>query len=86
MKNFKAKRLDNGEFVTGWFTKKKIGQLIVPVIERYRECDTGDYIESVEIDGETILEVCDDEPVCSMCDAKATVLFCQSCFNDSYVI
>jgi len=54
---FKAKRLDNGEWIKGWFTKKEIGNLIVPVIERYREWDTGDYIESVEIDGETLTKI-----------------------------
>jgi len=54
---FKAKRLDNGEWITGWFTKKEIGNLIVPVIERYREWDTGDYIETIEIDGETLMYI-----------------------------
>ena len=51
---FKAKRLDNGDWVKGWFTKKKIGSLIVPVIEKYKEWDSGDYIETFEIDGETL--------------------------------
>lgn len=51
---FKAKRLDNGEWITGFFTKKKIGSLIVSVIEKYVECDSGDYMESYEIDGTTI--------------------------------
>lgn len=51
---FTAKRLDNGKYITGWFTKKKIGNLIVPVIEVYREWDTGDYIETCEIDGSTL--------------------------------
>ena len=51
---FTANRLDNGEPITGFFTKKKIGNLIVPVIERYREWDTGDYIESIEVDGSTL--------------------------------
>lgn len=54
---FKAKRLDNGEWVIGWFTKKEIGNLIVPVIERYREWDTGDYIETIEIDGKTLMYI-----------------------------
>jgi len=51
---FKAKRLDNGEWIEGFFTKKLIGSLIVPVIEVIKEWDTGDYIESYEIDGNTL--------------------------------
>lgn len=51
---FKAKRLDNNEYIVGFFTKKQIGNLIVPVIEVYKEWDTGDYIESYEIDGDTL--------------------------------
>jgi len=53
---FKAKRLDNSEWVEGFFTKKQInkGGLFVPVIERIREHDNGDYIESIEIDGTTL--------------------------------
>lgn len=51
---FRAKRIDNGEWVTGFFTKKEIGSLIVPVIEVYKEWDTGDYMESYEIDGDTL--------------------------------
>ena len=51
---FKAKRIDNGEWITGFFTKKKIGNLIVPIIEVCKESDSGDYIESYEIDGNTL--------------------------------
>lgn len=51
---FTAKRSDTGESITGFFTNKKIGQLIVPVIEVYKEWDSGDYMESYEIDGETL--------------------------------
>lgn len=51
---FKAKRVDNGECIEGFFTKKQIGNLIVPVIERYKEYDSGDYIESIEVDGSTV--------------------------------
>ena len=51
---FKAKRLDNGEWIEGFFTKKKLTSIFVPVIERIIECDSGDYIESVEVDGNTL--------------------------------
>jgi len=51
---FKAKRIDTGDWVTGFFTKKKVGQLIVPVIEVYKEWDTGDYMDYHEIDVETL--------------------------------
>lgn len=51
---FKAKRIDNGEYVTGFFTKKKVGSLIVPVIEVYKEWDSGDYMEYYEVDGDTL--------------------------------
>lgn len=53
---FKAISLD-GTVVNGYFTKKKIGNLIVPVIERYREHDNGDYMESIEIDGDTLEQI-----------------------------
>lgn len=53
---FKAKRVDNGEWVEGLFTKKKIGQLIAPIINKYREWDSGDYMEEWEIDGETLCQ------------------------------
>ncbi len=51
---FKGQRLDNEEWIEGWFTKKQIGSLFCPVIERLREWDSGDYIETVEIDGATL--------------------------------
>lgn len=53
---FTAKRIDNNELITGFFTKKKIGGLFVPVIEVIKEWDTGDYIESYEVDGDTIIK------------------------------
>ena len=52
---YKAKKL-NGEWTEGWFTKVESGNLIVPCLQRYREHDTGDYIESVEINGETLCQ------------------------------
>lgn len=52
---FKAKRIDTGDWVTGFFTNKKIGNLICPVIEVYKEWDSGDYMESYEIDGKTLI-------------------------------
>lgn len=51
---FKAKRIDNGQWVTGFFTKKQVGGLFVPVIEVIKEWDSGDYIESYEVDGDTL--------------------------------
>jgi hypothetical protein len=51
---FRAKRIDNGQWVTGFFTKKQVGGLFVPVIEVIKEWDSGDYIESYEVDGDTI--------------------------------
>lgn len=51
---FKAKRIDNGQWVTGFFTKKQVGGLFVPVIEVIKEWDSGDYIESYEVDGDTV--------------------------------
>lgn len=54
---FKGKRIDNSEWVVGFFTKKKIGSLIVPVIEVIKECDSGDYIETYEIDGDTLIDI-----------------------------
>lgn len=54
---FKARRLDTGDWVTGFFTKKKIGNLICPVIEVYKEWDSGDYMESYEIDGKTLISL-----------------------------
>jgi len=53
---FKAKALNSDEWVIGFFTKKQInkGGAFVPVIERIRESDNGDYIESIEVDGTTV--------------------------------
>ena len=51
---FKAKVLNGEKIVEGFFTKKKVGNLMVPVIERIVESDNGDYIESTEIDGNTL--------------------------------
>lgn len=58
---FKAKRIDNGEYVKGFFTNKERGNLIVPVIDVYKEWDTGDYIKSYEIDGDTLIPIYDSE-------------------------
>jgi hypothetical protein len=46
---FKGKCAKTGRIVEGFFTKKKIGSLFIPVIERIIESDSGDYIDSVEI-------------------------------------
>ena len=54
---FKAKRLDTGEYIEGFFTKKQNGSLFVPVIERIKEWDSGDYIESIEVDGSTLEQI-----------------------------
>ncbi len=53
---FKAKALGSDEWVVGFFTKKQVnkGGAFVPVIERIRESDNGDYIESIEVDGTTV--------------------------------
>lgn len=51
---FKAKRIDNGEWIEGFFTKRLIGNLFLPVIERIKEWDGGDFIESIEVDGNTV--------------------------------
>lgn len=51
---FKAKRIDNGQWVRGFFTKKQVGGLFVPVIEVIKEWDSGDYIEYYEVDGDTV--------------------------------
>ena len=51
---FKAKRIDSDIWVTGFFTKKQQGDLFVPVIEVIKEWDSGDYVESYEIDGSTL--------------------------------
>lgn len=53
---FKAKALNGDDWVIGFFTKKQVnkGGAFVPVIERIRESDSGDYIESIEVDGSTL--------------------------------
>jgi hypothetical protein len=51
---FKAKRLDTGDWVEGFFTKKEKNGVFVPVIEVIKEWDSGDYIESYEVDSDTI--------------------------------
>jgi hypothetical protein len=51
---FRAKRIDTGQWVEGFFTKKQKGGLFVPVIEVIKEWDSGDYVESYEVDGETV--------------------------------
>ena len=58
---FKGKRIDTNEWVVGFFTKKKIGSLIVPVIEVYKEWDSGDYMETYEIDGSTLTDATSNE-------------------------
>lgn len=52
---FTAKRIDNGMWVTGFFTKIQKGGLFVPVIQTIKEWDSGDYIETYEIDGDTLM-------------------------------
>ena len=42
---FKAKRLDNGQWVTGFFTKKQVGGLFVPVINNI-ESKSADILRS----------------------------------------
>jgi hypothetical protein len=54
---FKAKRLDNGEWIEGFFTKKKLTSIFVPVIERIVENDNGEYMESIEVDGSTLQNI-----------------------------
>lgn len=51
---FTAKKIDSEDWVMGFFTKKKLHSIFVPVIERIVESDSGDYIESIEIDGSTL--------------------------------
>lgn len=52
---FRAKRIDNDEWVEGFFTKKqKSSHFFVPVIEVIKEWDSGDYIECYEVDGDTV--------------------------------
>ena len=51
---FRAKRIDTGQWVEGFFTKKQKDGLFVPVIEVIKEWDFGDYVKSYEVDGETV--------------------------------
>ena len=53
---FRGLKIDSKEWAFGWFTKEKKGSLIVPVIQYYKEWDTGDYVDSYEIDGNTLGE------------------------------
>lgn len=53
---FKAQRADGKGWVEGFFTKKEIGSLICPVIERHSEWDNGDSMEAIEINGETVCQ------------------------------
>jgi hypothetical protein len=54
---FQAKREDNGNLITGYFTRKKIGGFIYPVIEVEKNLDGGDFIESHIIDGNTLKKI-----------------------------
>lgn len=40
-----------------FFHQKENRSLIVPVIEVIKECDSGDYIETYEIDGDTLIDI-----------------------------
>ena len=51
---FRGKRADNGEWVYGLFARCKVGNLILPCIQRERENDSGDYIEAIIVNGETL--------------------------------
>ena len=51
---FRGKRVDNGEWVYGLFARCKVGNLIWPCIQRERENDSGDYIEAIIVNGETL--------------------------------
>ena len=51
---FRGKRVDNGEWVYGLFARCKVGNLILPCIQRERENDSGDYIEAIIVNGETV--------------------------------
>lgn len=57
---FRAKRADNGNWIEGFFTKKQMnkGGAFLPVIERIKEHDNGDYIESIEVIGSTVMNIC----------------------------
>lgn len=51
---FRGKRADNGEWVYGLFARCKVGNLILPCIQRERENDSGDYIEAIIVNGEML--------------------------------
>ena len=52
---FKAKRLDNDQYVTGYFTYEQTSpSCFSPVIQVIKEWDSGDYIESYQIDCDTL--------------------------------
>ena len=51
---FRGKRVDNGEWVYGLFARCKVGNLILPCIQRERENDSGDYIEAIIVNGEML--------------------------------
>ena len=51
---FRGKRVDNGEWVYGLFARCKVGNLILPCIQKERENDSGDYIEAIIVNGETV--------------------------------
>lgn len=81
---FKAKRLDNGDWVEGFFTKKQLNVLFVPVIERIRESDNGDYMESIEVDGTTVRLAKDETPeyVKTPDYIKDAISYCSQCESD----
>ena len=51
---FRGKRVDNREWVYGLFARCKVGNLILPCIQRERENDSGDYIEAIIVNGNTL--------------------------------
>lgn len=46
---FRAKRIDNGEYIVGLFCRKKIGNLICPCIQIEKEYDNGDYWKKLRL-------------------------------------
>jgi len=51
---FRGKRVNTREWVYGLFCRHQIGSLICPCIQIEHDRDTGDYIEYIEIDGDTL--------------------------------
>lgn len=53
---FKAKRLDNNNWITGFYCKYQFhkGGLFIPCIQVIKEWDEGDYLEYYEIIPETL--------------------------------